>query len=156
MRTVETLIDEASAFCGSDRKLCERTGIHPTQLSNMRAGRIPITPERVGLLCDVLELDGEEARRLLALAVVASAKDKSRAEVLRRAFFVSLALGVVWALQIDPVSMVEGATLASFTGYTLARIALWLCRARSLTAQGSGWLSRSLPPLTRGIAPLVS
>ncbi len=92
MTTLETLIDEASDVCGSDRALCAKTGLFPSQLSDMRAGRLPLTAERVGLLVSVLDIDGETARRLAAEAIVQEAKP-ARKEALRRAFFVCWALG---------------------------------------------------------------
>lgn len=140
MRTLETLIDEASDFCHGDRKLCEKTGLHPSQLSDMRAGRKPISPETVGLLCDVLELDGEEARRLLAMAVVTNPKNKARALVLRRAFFVSWALGVAFATTpSDADSRELSMTLRhmQFTLYTLCReVMAWACQCLGFAWRG--------------------
>jgi len=54
-------------------------------ISQMKAGNRAISPLTVGLLRDVLELEGEEARRLAVEAIVATAKP-NRAGVLRRAF----------------------------------------------------------------------
>ncbi len=58
----------------------------------MQAGKRPISPQTVGLLCDVLELDGAEAQRLAAEAIITCAKQERRG-VLRRAFFGLLGRG---------------------------------------------------------------
>lgn len=110
MRTVKQLIDEAATLCSSDAALARRIGKSRSQIADMRAGREPVTPETVGLLADVVGLDGEEARRLAALAVCENPKNAERAGVLRRAFFVCLALGVCAAN-----------ALGNWTVYTLSR-----------------------------------
>jgi len=121
MRTVQTLIDEAAEKCGGYTKLAERVGVSRQRISDFRHGRATVSPETLGALCDVAELDGEEARRLLAVLIVSNPKNQSRAEVLRRAFFVSLALGVVLALH-DVPNDAANAIFIGLTVYTLARI----------------------------------
>lgn len=95
MRTVLSLIDEAIEICGSVTHLAQRIGVNRAQVACWRNGSEPISPESVALLCDVLELSGEETRRLAAEAIVANPKNAKRREALRRAFFVSGALGAV-------------------------------------------------------------
>lgn len=143
MRSVATLIDEAASKVGGDRRLADRTGLHPSEISDMRRGQKPLSPERVGLLCDVLELDGEEARRLLAEAVVLNAKSPTRKEVLRRAFFVSWALGVVVLATPTPAQSRVIADFVKFTVYTLSRI-----HPRAWT-RARGWRTGAI----RGCAP---
>ena len=93
MRSVLSLLDEASKLCGSDAKLARRIGVPGHHPNEWRAGKRHISPVTVGLLADVMQLDGEEARRLAAEAIVSNPKNAERREVLRRAFFVSLATG---------------------------------------------------------------
>lgn len=88
MRTVKTLIDECRELCSSDAALARRLDVSGNHPHEWRTGKRPISPATVGQLCDVLGLDGEEARRLAAEAVIASAKPEKQG-VLRRAFFVS-------------------------------------------------------------------
>lgn len=96
MRTVQSLIDEAIDLCkGNQSELARRIGMKPQDIQAMHAGRRPVSPETVGLLCDVLQLDGEEARRLAVEAIVGNPKNAEKAQVLRRAFFVAWALGVL-------------------------------------------------------------
>jgi plasmid maintenance system antidote protein VapI len=87
MRTVETLIDEAVELCKGQAGLARRLGWTPQDVHTLVKGKRAVTPETVALLCDVLELPGEEAQRLAALAVIANAKNAPIREVLRRAFF---------------------------------------------------------------------
>ena len=105
MRTVLTLVDEASKKCGGDAALARRLGVARHHPIEWRKGLRPVTPVTVGKLCDVLELPGIEAQRLAAEAVISSAQDSSLKEVLRRAFFGSwAALGVAATLIGAPMS----------------------------------------------------
>lgn len=86
MRTLETLLDEAVKKCTGAAELARRIGLHRSEISELKAGRRAFSPATVALLCDVLELEGTEAQRLAAEAVIAAAKGE-KAGVLRRAFF---------------------------------------------------------------------
>lgn len=137
MRTVTSLIDEAADLCGSQSALARRLGLPRQQISAWKTGDEPISPENVALLCDVLELSGEETRRLAAIAIVANPKNAKKAEVLRRAFFVSLALGVVGLAQLAYTGETMAATPDRsglwITEYTLCAL-IWLllaCRRRA-------------------------
>lgn len=101
MRTVEALLAEAVRKCGGYASLAAKIGDNTSNVHNMATGKRSISPATVGLLCDVLELDGEEARRLAAEAVIANAKGE-KAGVLRRAFFGWPRLGVALALGLLP------------------------------------------------------
>lgn len=91
-RTVQTLIDEAVISCSGQSGLARSLGITPGDVNSMVRGKRTITPATVGQLCDLLGLDGEEARRLAAEAVIAAAKPEKQG-VLRRAFFALSATG---------------------------------------------------------------
>lgn len=91
-RTVHTLIDEAVILCSGQSGLARSLGITPGDVNSMVRGKRTITPATVGQLCDLLGLDGEEARRLAAEAVIAAAKPEKQG-VLRRAFFALSATG---------------------------------------------------------------
>ncbi len=127
MLTLETLIDEAAKVCGSDRALCSKTGLHPSELSDMRAGRKALSPERVGLLADVLQLSAEDARRLAVLAVIDRASPARRV-TLRRAFFVSWLLGELFLAGSSykaterPLTGAIAAPVPIATNYTLCAV----------------------------------
>lgn len=75
MPAVKDLIARASDLCQGDARLARRIGKSPTQIADMRSGRLAITPETVALLCDVLQLSGEECRELAAQAVCENPKN---------------------------------------------------------------------------------
>lgn len=113
MRTVENLIDECAQMCGGDSKLAQRLGVPRQRVHEWRKAGERLQPEQIALLCDVLQVDGEEARRLLATASTAGAKPRYQA-VMRRAFFVCWALGVaVFATPTNDARADVGARIIS-------------------------------------------
>jgi len=143
VKTVQTLIAMARAKVHTDRELAGRLGVHPVALAEMKKGKRSVTPETVAILCDMLQLTGEEAREWLAIAIIENPKNASRAEMLKRALFACWALGVVAALSTILMNDAEAKTVAGTTNsteavtffqrtaYTLSRIwnALRLCSA---------------------------
>ncbi|WP_374676438.1 helix-turn-helix domain-containing protein [Ideonella sp.] len=95
MRTVESLLDEAIDVCHGQAELARRLGTSAPAITEMKKGTRPISPETVALLADVVGIPGEEAQRLAALAVIGAAKNASKREKLRRAFFGCWVVGVV-------------------------------------------------------------
>lgn len=87
MRTVQTLIEDCLALCGSQHALAVKLGSTQQDVHKWLTGKRPVSPVTVGQLCDLIHLDGDEARRLAAEAVIATAKPEKQG-VLRRAFFV--------------------------------------------------------------------
>lgn len=140
MRSVHSLIDEASEKCGSDAKLARALSVAGHHPNEWRSGVRPVSPMTVGLLCDVLELDGEEARRLGALAIIATAKPEKRG-VLRRSFFGLLDSGAgsgeaerpQMLCPNDALKLIddEGTGAKRVTSYTLSWIAGLERRMRS-------------------------
>lgn len=94
VRTVLSLVDEASEICKGDAALARRLGVPGHHPHEWRHGKRAISPETVGLLAEVLHLDGDEARRLAVMAVIENPKNREKAGVLRRAFFVCWVIGV--------------------------------------------------------------
>ena len=84
--SVKTLIDRCIAHAGSMTALAQILGMTQPDLSNMASGKRTISPSTVGLMCNVLDLGAEEARRLAAHAIVDNAK-KDKVDALKRAFF---------------------------------------------------------------------
>lgn len=95
MKSVQVLIDKAVTYCGSEAELARRLGVDFQNVNAWRKGRRVMSPETVAILCDVLQLPGEEARQWLALAVVENPKNAGKAEVLKRALFACWLAGVV-------------------------------------------------------------
>lgn len=151
MRTVQTLIDEAINLCGSAAELARRIDVDRAEVTKWSNGDATITAETVALLCDVLELSGEETRRLAAEAIVANPKNAKRREALRRAFFVSGALGAVAfsLLAFPPSSYALTRPIGQLLAmqYTSCAIVRWL--AKLARAYG---LARPRPTTTRKTA----
>lgn len=94
MKSVRTLIELAAVKCGSNTALATRLGLKPPQVQAWLSGKEPLSPENAALLCDVLELPGEETREWVAVAMLENPKNAKKAEALRRALFACWALGV--------------------------------------------------------------
>ena len=91
MEYAKTLIDKASKVCGSDKALAERMGIYAADISHLRAGKRPLSPELAAELADIA---GEDAREAAIEAIIESAKGTRRESVLREILGKALAAGV--------------------------------------------------------------
>lgn len=156
MRTLQTLLDEARDFCRTDTELARRLGKSRTQIVAMRDGSEPLSPETVALLCDVLELSGEEARRLAALAIVENPKNAKRRAQLARAFLVCWVGGAVatslhYAIPTSDAAATDPATTAEQQGnalYIVRNLSAWLARlfCRLMLSSISGWRLQKAGP----------
>lgn len=122
MKHVKELVDLCVKKCSSEAELARRIGVHYQVINDMRHGRRAISPETVGLLCDVLELSGDEAREWLAISVIENPKNSSRAEVLRKAFFAlwvgGVALGAVLPTESKAKSQEGASAIVHETNWT--------------------------------------
>ena len=129
MRTAQTLLDECVILCGSQAALGSRLGSTQQDVHKWSTGKRPISPATVGQLCDLLKLDGVEAQRLAAEAVIATAKPEKQG-VLRRAFFALSATGVAYGEALMTVtgdSVTTGLQVASASiEATMYRVSTWL------------------------------
>jgi hypothetical protein len=141
MRSVLSLLDEARDFCGGDAELARKLGVAGNHPNEWRAGKRPISPTTIAMLCDLLRLEGLEAQRLAALAIIANAKPGKR-EVLRRAFFVSWVTGVVFGAVVMPPNNAQamtGETVRTTSGATVYTLSSFAAFKR--------WLQRGPKPL---------
>lgn len=129
MRTVQILIDEAANLCRTDAELARRLGKTRSQIADMRSGRDPVSPETVALLCDLVQLPGEEARRLAAIAIVEAPRNAARKEALRRAFFVSWVDGALALLPCGNASATQGSNSRQLSTVDSLYIVRSLCAA---------------------------
>ena len=95
MRTVKTLIRDAIDATGSQAELATRLGVSPSEVSKLVNGKLPASPQTVGLLCEAAKVEPAEARAIVAQAIVDAAKDASRKTALRKAFFAAATWGGV-------------------------------------------------------------
>ena len=89
MHSIKTLLDHCVTLCGSQRALAERIGSTQQDVHKWTTGKRPLSPATVGQLCDLLQLEGNDAQRLAAEAIINNAKPEKQG-VLRRAFFAPL------------------------------------------------------------------
>lgn len=126
MESLRSLIDEAARVCGGYAALARALETTPQRVDQWKHGKRPITPETVALMCDLMQLPGEEARRLAALAIIENPKNAERAGVLRRAFFVCLATGGVALPQLFGTTSHEGSDRRTVdTAIIVACLLLW-------------------------------
>lgn len=149
---VQTLIALAREKCHSDAELARRLDMRPPTLNQMKKGKRAVSPETIALLCDLLELPGDEAREWAAYAVIENPKNAAIADRLRRAFFGCLVAGVGFLSSTTDAKAIPTGYRTSIDDiyivahpwrhwYTL--IVKALCKVRSAPRQ-----SHRLPPRT--------
>lgn len=131
--SLEALIDEAVNLCGGGRALARRLGVPEHHPHEWRAGKRAVTPETAALLADVLSLSGEDARELVALAVVENPKNAEKRERLRRALFACWVGGVALSLHAMMATPVQAAEVAVNRLHIVAH--------RLLRLMGGTWLA---------------
>lgn len=67
MKLGQSLIDKASKVCGSDAALARRMNVYPADVSNLRSGKRPLSPELAAELADIA---GEDPRQAVIDAVI--------------------------------------------------------------------------------------
>lgn len=90
-----TLLDKASKICGSDSELARQLGVQRAFVSDMRKGRIKISPATAAEMAD---LAGEDARQAAIDSLIENAKGTRREGVLREVLGKALAAGVAGVL----------------------------------------------------------
>lgn len=108
MKIAETLIDKASKVCGSDAALARRMGIYPADVSNLRAGKRPLSPE---LAAEIADVAGEDARQAVIDAIIernaAGRKGALLKEILGKAIAAGVAAMLVFSYNKDSISATE-------------------------------------------------
>ena len=154
MRSVESLLTEAIDFCHGQAELARRIGTSGPAITEMKNGVRPISPETVALLGDVLELEGTEVQRLVALAIIGAAKNQSKRERLKRAFFGCWVAGVV-AVTLSGSPTYSNATATKPTSYVGLNPIYIVAYLRSLTQSARRRLRAGLARLF-GLHPSVA
>lgn len=105
MKYAQLLIDKASKMCGSDKALAERMGIYPADVSHLRAGKRPLSPELAAELADIA---GEDAREAAIHAIIernaAGRKGHLLREILGKAVAAGVAAMLVFSYSGDSMS----------------------------------------------------
>lgn len=115
--SLKSAIDAGADLCTTRRALAARIGMTESNLGSVLAGRRPMPSRAVAELADVLQLDGDEARELLALAEVENPANASAAARMRAVLF---ACWVVGGAALSGVL----AAVQNWTVYTLWRLHL--------------------------------
>lgn len=89
MKSAETLIDDAVKLCNGQAELARRLGMRRQDVHGMASGQRPISARTIALLCDVLEVDSDTARTLVAQAIIEAERDQATAARLQRALFLA-------------------------------------------------------------------
>ena len=98
MQELITLIDKASKVCGSDKALAQRMGVYQPDISQLRSGKRPFSPEIAAELADIA---GEDAVQAAIDAIIIRAKGTRKEGVMRAVLGKGLAAGVVAALLLS-------------------------------------------------------
>ena len=61
MKLGQILIDRAVEICGTAKELARRTGMTPADISKLRAGKRPLSPEIAAEIADVAGMDARQA-----------------------------------------------------------------------------------------------
>ena len=95
MQYAESLIDKAIESCGSAAELARKMGIDRAEVTKLKQGKRPLSPELAAELADIA---GDDAREAAIEAIIESAKGTRRESVLREILGKALAAGVAGML----------------------------------------------------------
>ncbi len=118
MRSLDSLIDECADLCKGQNALARRIGSTSGRVSDWKRGIVPIPAPMLAKLCDLAELDGAEARELLAWCEIQNPKNETAREVMRRAFFGQYLVGAVAFLILAGVNTPEVSVETDSAEYT--------------------------------------
>lgn len=80
MQAAQTLIDKAVETCGSAAELARRMGIDRAEITRLRQGKRPLSPE---LAAEIADLAGEDARQAVIDAIIERNSDSRKGALLR-------------------------------------------------------------------------
>lgn len=152
--TLQALIDEAASLCKSEAALAARMGVTRQRLSEWKHNKRPCPTEVIAQLASITQASGEEARRVLADAECRKGSNAGKAEVMRRAFFGALALGVALC-GANPTDAAASVTRERLTLYTLCTALRAALRWPRLAAQALASLSRAAQQSGQAMSPAV-
>lgn len=108
MPFVELLIDNAIEKCGSAAELARRMGIDRAEITKLRQGKRPISPELAAELADIA---GEDAREAAIHAIIERNADGRKGHLLKEILGKAIAAGVagllVFSYSGDSISATE-------------------------------------------------
>lgn len=116
MRLAQTLIDKAVEMCGSQAELARRMGVYPTDITKLKSGDRPLSPEIAAELADIA---GEDARNAAIEAIIernaANRKGHMLKEILGKALAAGVAGMCLFSYSGDSISATEKIAIDSST-----------------------------------------
>lgn len=116
MPFAQLLIDKASKACGSDRALAAKMGIYPADVTHLRQGKRPLSPE---LAAEFADIAGEDARQAAIDAIIERNAANRKGVLLKEILGKGIAAGVAAMLVIsysgDSISATENPAKSSLT-----------------------------------------
>lgn len=91
MLCAETLIDKAIESCGSAAELARRMGVDRAEITKLKKGARPLSPELAAELADIA---GEDARQAVIDAIIERNRDNRKGHLLKEILGKALAGGV--------------------------------------------------------------
>ncbi len=91
MLYAETLIDKAIENCGSAAELARRMGIDRAEITKLRQGKRPMSPE---LAAEIADIAGDDARQAVIDAIIERNRDSRKGHLLKEILGKALAAGV--------------------------------------------------------------
>ncbi|EKD97194.1 MAG: hypothetical protein ACD_23C01020G0005 [uncultured bacterium] len=108
MLYAESLIDKAINSCGSAAELARKMGIDRAEVTKLKQGKRPLSPELAAELADIA---GDDAREAAIHAIIERNADGRKGHLLREILGKALAAGAVGMLVIsyngDSISATE-------------------------------------------------
>lgn len=151
MKYAESLIDKAIESCGSAAELARRMGIDRAEVTKLRQGKRPLSPELAAELADIA---GDDAREAAIHAIIDRNAEGRKGRLLREILGKALAAGVAGLLAIsysgDSISATEKIAKNDLTIYeSIHRIYQGTRRAlarllAALRLRPSGWPSAAI------------
>ena len=108
MPLAKTLIDKAVEACGSQAELARKMGVYPTDITKLKTGERPLSPE---LAAELADLAGEDARNAVIEAIIernaSNRKGTLLKEILGKALAAGVAAMLVFSYSKDSISATE-------------------------------------------------
>lgn len=91
MLYAETLIDKAIESCGSAAELARRMGVDRAEITKLRQGKRPLSPE---LAAEIADIAGDDARQAVIDSIIERNRDSRKGHLLKEILGKAVAAGV--------------------------------------------------------------
>jgi DNA-binding transcriptional regulator YdaS (Cro superfamily) len=118
VKLAEFLIDKAAQTCGSQAELARRMGIWPADVTQLKTGARPLSPEIAAELADIA---GEDARQAAIDAIIernkGTRKEGAMRDILGKGLAAGVAVLLAFSYSADSISAMADKTtrISAFT-----------------------------------------